>query len=122
MTKNSNVNKNNNIIYLDLGDFDLKPKTKKKPKKKKTDNKKKAVDNLKEVLSEFDNLLNQAQEKKIKIPEELGSLPSNIEDINTIKELKQLDDKGTFHSDDEIGFFFKEVDKIQEALNEFTLK
>ena len=90
MTKNSNVNKNNNIIYLDLGDYDLKPKTKKKPKKKKTDNKKKAVDELKEVLSEFDNLLEQAQENKIKIPEELGSLPNNIEDINTIKELKQL--------------------------------
>ena len=90
MTKNSNVNKNNNIIYLDLGDYDLKPKTKKKPKKKKTDNKKKAVDELKEVLSEFDNLLEQAQENKIKIPEEIGSLPSNIEDINTIKELKEL--------------------------------
>ena len=36
--------------------------------------------------------------------------------------LKQLDQKGSFHSDDEIGFFFKEVQKIQEALNEFTLK
>jgi len=36
--------------------------------------------------------------------------------------LSQLDQKGTFHSDDEIGFFFKEVEKIQEALNEFTLK
>ena len=36
--------------------------------------------------------------------------------------LNQLDQKGTFHSDDEIGFFFKEVAKIQEALNEFTLK
>ena len=36
--------------------------------------------------------------------------------------LKQLDQKGSFHSDDEIGFFFKEVEKIQEALNEFTLK
>ena len=36
--------------------------------------------------------------------------------------LKQLDQKGSFYSDDEIGFFFKEVQKIQEALNEFTLK
>jgi len=36
--------------------------------------------------------------------------------------LKQLDDKGSFYADDEIGFFFKEVEKIQEALNEFTLK
>tara|TARA_Y100000592_G_scaffold44243_1_gene70200 strand:+ start:54 stop:302 length:249 start_codon:yes stop_codon:yes gene_type:complete len=36
--------------------------------------------------------------------------------------LKQLDDKNVFYSDDEIGWFFKEVQKIQEALNEFTLK
>ena len=38
------------------------------------------------------------------------------------KRLKQVDDKGIFYVDDEIGFFFKEVQKIQEALNEFTLK
>ncbi len=36
--------------------------------------------------------------------------------------LKQIDDKGIFYSDDEIGWFFKEIEKIQEALNEFTLK
>tara|TARA_Y100001963_G_scaffold69784_1_gene97160 strand:- start:29 stop:277 length:249 start_codon:yes stop_codon:yes gene_type:complete len=36
--------------------------------------------------------------------------------------LKQLDDKNVFYADDEIGFFFQEVQKIQEALNEFTLK
>jgi len=36
--------------------------------------------------------------------------------------LKQIDDKGIFYSDDQIGWFFKEVQKIQEALNEFTLK
>ena len=38
------------------------------------------------------------------------------------KRLKQIDDKGIFYADDQIGFFFKEVKKIQEALNEFTLK
>ena len=38
------------------------------------------------------------------------------------KILKQIDDKGIFYADDQIGFFFKEVQKIQEALNEFTLK
>ena len=36
--------------------------------------------------------------------------------------LKQLDDKNIFYADDQIGWFFKEVQKIQEALNEFTLK
>ena len=38
------------------------------------------------------------------------------------KKLKELDHKGSFYADDEIGFFFKEVQKIQDALNEFTLK
>ena len=36
--------------------------------------------------------------------------------------LNQIDTKGIFYADDEIGWFFKEVKKIQEALNEFTLK
>jgi peptidoglycan hydrolase CwlO-like protein len=36
--------------------------------------------------------------------------------------LQQVDNKGIFYADDEIGWFFQEVQKIQEALNEFTLK
>ena len=36
--------------------------------------------------------------------------------------LKQVDQKGVFYADDEIGWFFEEVKKIQEALNEFRLK
>ena len=36
--------------------------------------------------------------------------------------LKQIDSKGIFYADDEIGWFFKELKKIQEALNEFTLR
>ena len=38
------------------------------------------------------------------------------------KRLKEIDDKNIFYSDDQIGWFFQEVKKIQEALNEFTLK
>ena len=36
--------------------------------------------------------------------------------------LKEVDRKNIFYADDEIGWFFEEVKKIQEALNEFTLK
>jgi len=36
--------------------------------------------------------------------------------------LKTIDDKGFFIADDEIGWFFTEVKKIQEALNEFRLR
>ena len=38
------------------------------------------------------------------------------------KRIKQIDNKGIFYADDEIGWFFQELKKIQEALNEFTLK
>ena len=38
------------------------------------------------------------------------------------KRIKEIDTRGTFSADDEIGWFFEEVKKIQEALNEFTLK
>ena len=41
---------------------------------------------------------------------------------NCDQRLKQIDSKGIFYADDEIGWFFKEIQKIQEALNEFTLK
>ena len=36
--------------------------------------------------------------------------------------LKQIDTKGIFYSDDEIGWFIQELKKIQEDLKEFTLK
>jgi len=38
------------------------------------------------------------------------------------RRLKTIDDKGFFVTDDEIGWFFTEVKKIQEALNEFRLR
>lgn len=45
---------------------------------------------------------------------------------NTIKysdnKLKEIDRKGTFHSDDEVGFFFQELKSLQEQLNNFKIK
>ena len=38
------------------------------------------------------------------------------------KRIKEIDTRGTFSADDEIGWFFEEIKKIQSALNEFTLK
>jgi|TARA_R110000796_G_scaffold34478_1_gene89045 hypothetical protein len=38
------------------------------------------------------------------------------------KRLKEIDEKGTFKSDDEIGFFFDQVTQIQGILNEFQVK
>lgn len=42
---------------------------------------------------------------------------------DTIKQssqkLKEIDSKGTFESDDEIGFFFQQIKQIQNELNQF---
>ncbi len=40
----------------------------------------------------------------------------------TDKKLKEIDSKGTFESDDEIGFFFQQVKNIQTVLNSFNIK
>jgi uncharacterized membrane protein YukC len=40
----------------------------------------------------------------------------------TDKKLKEIDAKGTFESDDEIGFFFQQVKNIQTVLNSFNIK
>lgn len=38
------------------------------------------------------------------------------------EKLKNLDEKGAFSSDDEIGFMFKQIQVIQGILNEFIIK
>ena len=64
---------------------------------------------------------NEKQEDIIKEYEDF--IIKQSEAINACDQrLKKVDDKGVFQSDDEIGWMFKEILKIQEALNEFTLK
>ena len=38
------------------------------------------------------------------------------------KKIKEIDRKGTFDSDDEIGFFFQQLKYLQEQLNSFKIK
>jgi hypothetical protein len=38
------------------------------------------------------------------------------------KKLKEIDSKGTFEGDDEVGFFFKQLLYLQEQLNNFKVK
>ena len=48
------------------------------------------------------------------------NLTTTIEFADT--KLKEIDSKGTFEGDDEVGFFFKTVQFIQEQLNNFKVK
>ena len=38
------------------------------------------------------------------------------------EKLKQIDARGTFESDDEVGFFFQQIKGLQDILNDFQLK
>ena len=46
---------------------------------------------------------------------------SRVIEISDVK-LKELDRKESFKSDDEVGFFFEQIKKIQDILNEFKIK
>jgi len=38
------------------------------------------------------------------------------------KKLKEVDAKGSFESDDEVGFFFQQIKALQEILDTFNIK
>jgi hypothetical protein len=57
----------------------------------------------------------------------LGGYMSYLNKIADIIEhsdrrLKEVDSKGSFKSDDEVGFFFEQLLSIQEVLNKFNIK
>lgn len=46
-----------------------------------------------------------------------------LETVNFINtQLKEIDSKGTFKSDDEVGFFFKRIQALQDILNSYYKK
>ena len=50
----------------------------------------------------------------------LSSLDTIIK--TSSKKLEEIDSKGMFSSDDDIGWYFKQIKSIQEILDEFKLK
>lgn len=65
--------------------------------------------------------------KNIKLEEIVQNQNKTLETISVIIEesdrtLKEIDQLGAFRSDDEIGFFFKAMQSIQETLNFFKVQ
>ena len=69
------------------------------------------------------NLLkkNEKCEDIIKSYESYMTNLSNTINFSDTK-LKEIDAKGSFEGDDEIGFFFKQVKYLQEQLNNFKIQ
>ena len=65
--------------------------------------------------------------RKVEKYEDIAQYQQNyIENISTVigessKRLREVDEKGTFESDDEVGFFFKGLKEMQSILDEFNL-
>jgi hypothetical protein len=49
---------------------------------------------------------------------------NKISDIVEVsdKKIKEIDEKGSFEADDEIGWFFQNIKMIQNVLNQFNIK
>ena len=68
------------------------------------------------------NLLNKnekAEDIIVSYQEHINNL--NEEIIKSEKRLNEIDQRGLFKSDDEIGWFFNEVKKIQKSLSRFKV-
>ena len=60
----------------------------------------------------------KAEDYIIEYNEFVSKLKSQI--TTSTERLKQIDVKGTFEGDDEIGWFFNEIKKIQNELDKFS--
>jgi len=56
----------------------------------------------------------------IKQNEYINSISTIIKESD--RKLSEIDSKGTFQSDDEIGWFFKQVKEIQDIINEYKIQ
>ena len=76
------------------------------------------------------NLLRKLEKQEDILNNQATILASYLSYLNKIsdiielsdKNLKEVDYKGSFKSDDEVGFFFEEIKQIQDTLNQFKVK
>ena len=76
------------------------------------------------------NLLRKLEKQEDALNNQTTILSSYLSYLNKIsdiiefsdKKLREVDYKGSFKSDDEVGFFFEEIKQIQDTLNQFKVK
>jgi hypothetical protein len=69
------------------------------------------------------NLLRKNEKQEDILAGYLGYLDkiSRVIEVSDTK-MKEVDAKGSFSSDDEVGFFFQQIKGLQDILNEFQLE
>jgi hypothetical protein len=76
--------------------------------------------NLLRKTERYEDELNKRQDAIISYQEYINGLGSTVEFIN--KRIKEIDAKGTFSSDDEVGFFFDRLKMLNDMLRPYNVK
>jgi hypothetical protein len=76
--------------------------------------------NLLRKVEQSEDELKRRQEAIISYQEYINGLGSTVEFMN--KRIKEIDAKGTFNSDDEVGFFFERLKMLNDMLRPYDVK
>ncbi len=76
--------------------------------------------NLLRKVERYEDELSKRQDAIISYQDYINGLGSTIEFVN--KRMKEIDAKGTFQSDDEIGFFFDRLKMLNDMLQPYNVK
>jgi uncharacterized protein YoxC len=76
--------------------------------------------NLLRKTERYEDELNKRQDAIISYQDYVNGLGSTVEFIN--KRMNEIDAKGTFQSDDEVGFFFERLKMLNDMLRPYNIK
>ena len=76
--------------------------------------------NLLRKLERYEDELTKRQDAIISYQEYINGLGSTVEFMN--KRINEIDAKGTFSSDDEVGFFFERLKMLNDMLRPYNVK
>ena len=76
--------------------------------------------NLLRKVERYEDELNKRQDAIISYQEYINGLGSTVEFMT--KRIDEIDSRGTFKSDDEVGFFFERLKMLNEMLKPYNVK
>jgi len=76
--------------------------------------------NLLKKVERYEDELTKRQDAIISYQDYINGLGSTIEFMN--KRIDEIDAKGTFKSDDEVGFFFERLKMLNELIRPYNVK
>ena len=76
--------------------------------------------NLLKKVERYEDELSKRQDAIVSYQDYINGLGSTVEFMN--KRIDEIDAKGTFKSDDEVGFFFERLKMLNDMLRPYNIK